>query len=137
MLKLAGAAYLVYVGVTTLWRTRPTPRPGRDPAQPPEPTSLAGSYRQGLLSNLLNPKVGVFYTTLLPQFVEPGQSVLVWTSVLAGLHLVIGVLWLVFYAWLVARLRAVVVRPRVRRALDRVTGVVLVGFGLRVAREAR
>jgi RhtB (resistance to homoserine/threonine) family protein len=131
VLKLAGAAYLIYLGVTTLWRTRREPAgPGADGV--PERT-FGGLYRQGLLSNLLNPKVGVFYTTFLPQFVEPGGSVLAWTSLLAGIHIATGVVWLVFFAWLVARVRATVARPRVRRALDRVTGCVLVGFGLRVA----
>jgi threonine/homoserine/homoserine lactone efflux protein len=59
--------------------------------------------------------------------------VLAWTSLLAGIHIATGVVWLVFFAWLVARVRGAVGRPRVRRALDRVTGCVLVAFGLRVA----
>ena len=135
VLKLAGAAYLVYLGVTTLWRARQS-APAADDAGRELP-AFGGLFRQGLLSNLLNPKVGVFYTTFLPQFVEPGESVLAWTTLLAGIHIATGVVWLVFYAWLVARVRDVVGRPRVRVALDRVTGTVLVAFGLRVASGTR
>jgi threonine/homoserine/homoserine lactone efflux protein len=135
VLKLAGAAYLIFLGVTTLWRVRGAGAAGHAAGGPP--LSFGGLYRQGLLSNLLNPKIGVFYTTLLPQFVEPGRSVLAWTLLLASIHLATGVVWLAFYAWLVARMRAVVGRPRVRRSLECVTGTILVALGLRVAREAR
>jgi threonine/homoserine/homoserine lactone efflux protein len=133
-LRLAGAAYLVVLGATTLWRSRGGRRSGApEHAAPP---GRGGLYRQGLLNNLLNPKIGVFYTTFLPQFVAPGRSVLAWTLLLAAIHIATGVVWLAFYAWLVARARAVVGRPRVRRALDRVTGTVLVALGVRVARES-
>jgi RhtB (resistance to homoserine/threonine) family protein len=130
VLKLAGAAYLIYLGVSTLWRSRPAARAAAHAAPA---LAFRGLYRQGLLSNLTNPKVGVFYTTFLPQFVEPGQSVLLWTSLLAAIHIAMSVVWLVFFAWLVARARDAVARPRVRRVLDRVTGTVLVALGLRVA----
>jgi threonine/homoserine/homoserine lactone efflux protein len=132
-LKLAGAAYLIVLGATTLWRSRAR---RAAPAEHPLP-GRGGLYRQGLLNNLLNPKIGIFYTTFLPQFIAPGRSVLGWTLGLAAIHIATGVVWLAFYAWLVARARMVVGRPRVRRTLDRVTGAVLVGLGLRVAREAR
>ena len=134
-LKLAGAAYLIFLGAATLWRSRGGRSPEREHAVPVP--SFGGLYRQGLLNNLLNPKIGVFYTTFLPQFVAPGRSVLGWTLLLAAIHIATGVVWLAFYAWLVARARAVVGRPRVRRTLDRLTGTVLVGLGIRVARESR
>ena len=94
-------------------------------------------YRQGLASNLLNPKVGVLYATLLPQFVEPGRSVLAWTLLLAAIHLSISIVWLTVYSWLVARARETLTKPRVRRAFERVTGSVLVALGVRLAFERR
>jgi RhtB (resistance to homoserine/threonine) family protein len=131
VLKLAGAAYLIYLGLTSFRRRPEEPEAAR-------PSAAFGSpYRQGLLSNLLNPKVGVFYATFLPQFVEPGGSVLAWTMLLAGIHMAISIAWLAFYSWLVARVRTVLSRPAIRRALDRVTGTVLVGLGLRLALERR
>jgi threonine/homoserine/homoserine lactone efflux protein len=121
--RLLGAAYLVYLGLQTLLR--------RGEVRPGVGGSSRRAFRQGLLSNLGNPKMAVFFTSLLPQF---GSSF----SALVALGLVfcsLTFLWLSGYAWAVARAGDVLRRPRIRRALDRVTGVVLVGFGLRLAAE--
>jgi len=136
-LKLLGAAYLVYLGAITLWRSRNLFEEVPELASAQPSTGSGHHYRQGLFSNLLNAKVGVFYATFLPQFIAPGQSVALWVTMLAALHLAISVAWLAFFAWFVAKVRGSVSRPRVRQALDRVTGVVLVGFGLRLARASR
>lgn len=134
VLKLIGAAYLLYLGAITLWQSRHGLAHAELTAQP----AITGrdQFRQGLLSNLSNPKVGIFYATLLPQFVEPGHSVIGWTSTLAAIHLAISAVWLVLFTLLVAQTRRTLTRPRVRVALERVTGTVLVGFGLKVARDA-
>ena len=138
ILKIAGAAYLLYLGVMTLWRTRRSePAPDHTNEPPRVTRSFSEHYRQGLLSNLLNAKVGIFYTTFLPQFVEPGDSIAVWVPLLAAIHIAMGVVWLAFYAWLVATVRSAVAKPAARRLLDRITGTVLVAFGLRLARDAR
>jgi threonine/homoserine/homoserine lactone efflux protein len=121
--RLAGAAYLVYLGLQTLLR--------RGAAPPVAGGSARRALRQGLLSNLGNPKMAVFFTSLLPQF---GSSF----AALVALGLAfcsLTFLWLSCYAWAVARAGDVLRRPRIRRALDRVTGVVLVVFGLRLAAE--
>jgi threonine/homoserine/homoserine lactone efflux protein len=121
--RLAGAAYLVYLGLQTLLR--------RGHVEPRAGGSARRALRQGLLSNLGNPKMAVFFTSLLPQF---GSSF----AALVALGLAfcsLTFLWLSGYAWGVARAGDVLRRPRIRRALDRVTGVVLVAFGLRLAAE--
>ena len=121
--RLLGAAYLAYLGLQTLLR--------RGEAPPGAGGSSRRAFRQGLLSNLGNPKMAVFFTSLLPQF---GSSF----SALVALGLVfcsLTFLWLSGYAWAVARAGDVLRRPRIRRALDRVTGIVLVAFGLRLAAE--
>jgi threonine/homoserine/homoserine lactone efflux protein len=123
--RLLGAAYLVYLGLQTLLR-RGEVRLGAG-------GSPRRSFRQGLLSNLGNPKMAVFFTSLLPQF---GSSF----SALVALGLAfcsLTFLWLSGYAWAVARAGDVLRRPGIRRALDRVTGAVLVAFGLRLAAESR
>jgi threonine/homoserine/homoserine lactone efflux protein len=134
VLRLAGAAYLVYLGTRTLLsagRAAGDPVRGGDRA-PAGPTAWA-SYRTGLVSNLLNPKIGVFYVTFLPQFVPPGAPVLGVTLLLAVIHVLQGVLWLSFVAWLATGSRLALDRPRVGSAVERLTGVVLVGLGARLA----
>jgi threonine/homoserine/homoserine lactone efflux protein len=131
--KLAGALYLVTLGVTSLWRAMaPAPQP---PTEAASPTSRGTRwvFAQGLLSNLLNPKVALFYLTLLPQFVRPGDDVLARSLLLAGVHVAIGLGWLFAYAYFLGRLSLVLRRPRVHRCLDGVTGAVLVGLGGRLA----
>ena len=133
VVRLAGAAYLGYLGIRAIVeavRDRGGPADPDDVAQP-----VGRPYRQGLFTNLLNPKVGLFYTTLVPQIVDPGDPVLL-VSIAVGLaHITIGMAWLTMLAVLVDRAGDVLRRPRVRRALAGATGVVLVGFGLRVAAD--
>jgi threonine/homoserine/homoserine lactone efflux protein len=86
---------------------------------------------------VLNPKIAVFYTTLLPQFISPGQSVLARSLLLAATHAGLSLVWLASYAELVGRAQAFMHRPVVRRVLDRVTGLVLVALGVRLAFERR
>jgi threonine/homoserine/homoserine lactone efflux protein len=128
-LRLVGAAYLVFLGSQALlgaFRSRPSaPEAGsRAPA-------LTGAYRQGLLSNLGNAKMAVFFTSLLPQF-----GTTFWTMLPLGLCFAAMTLgWLSAYAIAVAKAANVLRRPVVRRVLDAVTGTVLVAFGLRLAAE--
>src|SRR5207244_13265858 len=86
------------------------------------------AFVRGFLSNVLNPKVALFYLTLLPQFVRPEDNVLARSPVLAGVHVVIGLVWLVSYAYFFSRVSDVLRRPRLRRALAGVAGAVLLGF---------
>jgi len=131
VLQLGGAAYLVVLGLQTLWRTRQAaPDRGEDGDRAERRTT---AFRQGLLTNVLNPKIAVFYGTLLPQFLSPGDPALAISLVLAGIHVAFGLAWLTTYAWLVTRAGDVLRRPRARRALDRLTGTVLVALGLRIA----
>ena len=122
--KLAGAAYLVYLGVQTLLRRG---------AEVPALGGASGerAFRQGLLSNLGNPKMAVFFLSLLPQFAASFPAALLLGLVFCSLTFA----WLMGYAFAVARAGDVLRRPRIRRALDRVTGAVLVGLGLRLAAE--
>jgi threonine/homoserine/homoserine lactone efflux protein len=130
--KLCGAAYLVFLGAQMLLaalRRRPH-------ASGPQPrgATAGGSFRQGLISNLGNPKMAVFFTSLLPQF--GGTSF----PALLGLGLVFCAMtfvWLAGYGIAVAKAGDVLRRPSVRQALDAVTGTVLVAFGARLAAETR
>jgi RhtB (resistance to homoserine/threonine) family protein len=134
-LRLVGAAYLVWLGVQSLLAAR------RGVAAP-APAASAGErrrspFRQGLLTNLFNPKIAVFYSTFLPQFIAPGDPVVPLSLALAGVHIALGVAWLSLYAWLLDRAVTAFKGSRLRRTLDAVTGTVLVGLGLRLAAERR
>jgi threonine/homoserine/homoserine lactone efflux protein len=125
-LRLAGAAYLVFLGLQALLAA--VRRRSHEPRPAPEATR-GSSLRQGLVSNLANPKMAVFFTSLLPQFGTAFTTLLalgLCFSLLTGL-------WLAAYAVAAARARRLLARERFRRAVDAVTGVVLVTLGLRVA----
>src|SRR5439155_3061140 len=132
VIKLGGALYLVYLGAQALRSAR---RAHAETTVIRSPLGTAGAFRQGLVSNLLNPKIAVFFTSLLPQFVSHGT--LPALLVLGALFNTMGVLWLTSYALLAARGRVFLQRPRVKGALDYLSGIVLVGLGLRLALERR
>jgi RhtB (resistance to homoserine/threonine) family protein len=133
-IKLAGAAYLIYLGVQAL-RSSGAHAAERLPAAG-GPVRRVG-FRQGVVSNLLNPKIAVFFTSLLPQFVGTDGSTAARLLLLGALFNVMGIVWLSAYALAVTRARALFGRPRVRRAIERASGVVLIGLGVRLAVESR
>jgi threonine/homoserine/homoserine lactone efflux protein len=131
-LKLAGAAYLVLLGAQAL---RDAVR-GHPPQAHGEPARPNG-FRQGLISNLGNPKMAVFFTGLLPQFAPPGGGAFLTMLALGVVFAGLTLAWLTLYAFAVERARGALARPGVRRALDAVTGTALIALGLRVAAERR
>ncbi|MGK9168247.1 LysE family translocator [Inquilinus limosus] len=137
--KYAGAAYLVWLGLHALRAAWRADRAG-DPAAAARPARRLGrgaAFRQGLVSDLGNPKMAVFFASLLPQFVPAGQPA--FTAFLA-LGLVFSLMtfaWLAAYAVAVAKAGDVLRRPRIRRAIEGVTGALLVALGLRIAAEQR
>ena len=125
---------MVYLGLQAL-RSARADRVESQPIARLAPSSRL-AFRQGLVSNILNPKIAVFFTSLLPQFVGTHGSA--GNLLLLGLLFnAMGVGWLICYATAVARGRNVLVRPRVKRTLDRISGLVLVGLGTRLALENR
>jgi len=132
-LKILGAAYLAYLGLRTLIESRAAP--GDLLAGVPPAAPAHAVFRQGFLSAISNPKLGVFFVTFLPQFVLPGQAVLPRLLQLGVIFAVIGWSWMNVYGLLITRLRDVITAPRVRQWMQRVTGVVLLGFGARLALE--
>jgi RhtB (resistance to homoserine/threonine) family protein len=138
VLKLIGALYLIWLGVQALRAA------GHEPSlESPEEGSrrspLGGfaGFRQGFLSDLANPKIGVFFTSLLPQFIAPGHAHLLGFLVLGAIFVAMTLVWLLAYTLVAARAAQTLLRPRVRAVMDRATGVVLIGIGLRLATERR
>ena len=134
-LKLAGAAYLVFLGAQSLYaaarRHKRTRTLGRG-----SPIAPRRALRQGAISNLGNPKMAVFFASLLPQFTPTGTTSFTWLLAFGLLFCGLTLAWLTLYAVAVARLRPLLAGPA-RRALDAATGVVLIVFGARLASEQR
>jgi threonine/homoserine/homoserine lactone efflux protein len=135
--KLAGAAYLIFLGIQSLWLAfRRAPAEGAAPAREgSRRLRPAVAYRQGLVSDLANPKMAAFFTSLLPQF-APGEGGAFFVLLALGLlFCLLTFAWLAFYAVVAAKLGELLRRDRVRRAVEAVTGALLVGLGVRVALE--
>ncbi|MGI8588204.1 MAG: LysE family translocator [Chloroflexia bacterium] len=138
--KLVGAAYLIFLGVRSLLEARRMPSGQRSAVsdqqlvsgkrQPADRHVARGCFMQGLLTNVLNPKVALFYLTFLPQFISPGEPVLQKSLLLAGVHICMGLAWLSAYAYLLSRISAVMLRPTVKRRLEQVTGGMLLALGI-------
>ncbi|MHB1005288.1 MAG: LysE family translocator [Chloroflexota bacterium] len=136
--KTLGAGYLGYIGIQSLrgsgaHATLPegpgaVVRAGNDPG-------VGVSFRQGLLTNLLNPKIALFYLTLLPQFISPGDPVLAKSLLLASIHIGFGLVWMSAYAYFIVRLSDLFLRPSTRLLMERATGALLIALALRLAAE--
>ena len=135
-LRLAGGAYLVYLGVRALWAAVRGDGDGSGIARG-RAVPWRVSLRQGVLSNLSNPKIAVFFTSFLPQFVPDGNGTFFQLLALGLIFCVMTFVWLVGYVLVVVRVGDVLRRGRIHRALEAATGTFLVGFGLRLATERR
>jgi threonine/homoserine/homoserine lactone efflux protein len=93
----------------------------------------ARCFREGLLTNVLNPKVAVFYLALLPQFIGPTDPVLLKSLLLAAIHFLEGILWFAIVVYFVDRSRRFFMKPNLRRWLDTICGTLLIGLGVRLA----
>jgi threonine/homoserine/homoserine lactone efflux protein len=138
-LRIVGAVYLVWLGVQSL-RARavgvdPLLSTGTDATLPGGRHRHAASYGAGLATDLLNPKVGVFFVTFLPGFVPHGQPVGLVSALLGGIFIALTALYFAALLVVAGHVTGWMNDPRVRRRLERVTGVILIGFGLRLAVE--
>lgn len=134
IIKFCGAAYLLWLG-TQMWRHKPQP----DATTPNEAsgsiTAAGGTrtaFRRGFASNMLNPKVGVFYISFLPQFIPAHVCVPAFSMLLTGINLGLEIIWFSALIALTVPLGHILARPEVKCAMDRVTGTILIGFGLRL-----
>jgi len=132
VLRLVGAGYLVWLGGRILWRL--VRRPAEAAAgSSPSPGGAWRSARTGLLTNLLNPKVGAFYVSVLPQFLPPGTPALGMGVLLALVHAALSLVWFAVLVLGAVAARRWLQRPGVSRTVEGVTGVALLGLGLRLA----
>lgn len=133
IVRIAGAAYLLWLGVSALWRTFRR-RPATGDLDAPVAPGWFAAFRTGMGTNLLNPKVGVFYMSLLPQFL-PKDDAATWGVLLVAIHLAVTFVWFPLLIWAAARARALLLRDRVRRWLDRATATVLIALGIKLVTD--
>lgn len=135
LLKALGAAYLIWLGVMSLSHCRRGQalviRAGVGYAH--NSLRMGRSFREGLLSNLLNPKTALFYLAFLPQFIDPEAAALPQALFLAGLHFILAMLWQSLLAVMVSRARDWLARPRVGQLFHGLTGGILIAIGARLA----
>jgi threonine/homoserine/homoserine lactone efflux protein len=137
--RIGGGAYLIYLGARSLYEAARSAR-WRDAAEDRPPAQRLASrsaFTQGLASDLSNPKMAAFFTSLLPQFATPGDGAFANLMLLGALFCLMTLAWLTLYAFAVARAGDFLQRRNVRRALEGVMGAALIALGLRIAAEHR
>jgi threonine/homoserine/homoserine lactone efflux protein len=128
VLKYCGAGYLAWLGINMLLRPRQALAPASADGQ-----RAANWFLKGMMGNLLNPKVGIFYVSFLPQFIPQGQPLVAWTFGLVSIHVLLGLLWAMLLIGATRPLAGLLRRDKVIQWMDRATGLVFVLFAARLA----
>ncbi|WEZ06895.1 LysE family translocator [Priestia flexa] len=130
IVKYVGAIYLIYLGVSSFMtrKKQETEENLKDQIKPGQ-----SAFKQGLLSNVLNPKVAMFFLTFLPQFVTPGSSSIQQLLMMGVIYTFLSISWFFVYVFFINYLRSWLLSTKVQRAMDRATGLVLIGFGVKLA----
>jgi RhtB (resistance to homoserine/threonine) family protein len=132
--KYFGAAYLVFLGIKTLWALKLNKM--ADTEIPAESKYEGKScFKQGFLTNLLNPKVAVFFLTFLPQFVNSGSQQFVPFLIMGITYTLLTAVWFFFYIYLLNQIRTFMKKPKTQSVMEGITGTVLIGFGIKLALE--
>ncbi len=135
IVKYVGAIYLIYLGVSSFLTHKSKKNTGVE--QKKQSYSKVSAFKQGALSNILNPKVAMFFITFLPQFVQPGTST-TWQLITMGIvYTLLSISWFFVYVFFIHFMREWLLSAKVQKAMDRITGVVLIGFGLKLALAKR
>ena len=137
VMKIAGALYLCWLGGQMLWAAFRKDKAFDASRVEIRQTTLIGWFNRGLFTNLLNPKIGVFYMSFLPQFMVEGMNPVAWSALLAGIHVAMGVPWFGAIVLATRPISQLLRKPIVTKVMDGVTGAVLVGFGLKLFFDER
>ena len=141
-IRLAGAAYLTLLGLESLWRALgargDNPSTDTRPRRGGAVAATGGArFTEGLVTNILNPSILMFYVSYVPQFVRPGEPYFVTFMMLASIHITMAFMWLAFYGTSVGSLGEVLGRPRVKRTIEALTGMALIYLAWRLGFAAR
>ena len=133
--KYVGAVYLIYLGVKSLWTLRNKEKAEITETVAKNKHKNKSSFKQGFLTNLLNPKIAVFFLTFLPQFVNPGSHTIIPFLILGITYIVLTVVWYLFYIYLLNQISAFMKKPKTQKVIEGITGTILIGFGIKLALE--
>lgn len=133
--KYVGAVYLVYLGIKTLWGLKNNQADNGTVVPAKSSYESHSCFKQGFLTNLLNPKVAVFFLTFLPQFVDPGNKTFLPFLIMGITYTVLTALWCIFYIYLLNQISTFMKKPRTQAIFEGLTGTVLIGFGIKLALE--
>ncbi|MDQ0243295.1 RhtB (resistance to homoserine/threonine) family protein [Bacillus fengqiuensis] len=133
IVKYVGAVYLVYLGVSSFWASNK--KQAIEGEHLHQSSEKGSSFRQGLLSNILNPKVAMFFLTFLPQFVTSGENTTQQLIMMGVVYTVLSITWFFIYVYFINHMREWLLSPKVQKWMDKATGLVLIGFGLKLALE--
>lgn len=134
--KYVGAFYLIYLGIMSLWAIKKKGIAIEDNKSEKKNASLS-AFRQGFLTNVLNPKVAVFFLTFLPQFLEPGSNTFLQFLIMGLTYAALTLIWFLMYVYLIHSINVWMKKPSVQRAIQGISGIVLLSFGIKLALERR
>ncbi|MDR4984754.1 LysE family translocator [Bacillus cereus] len=133
--KYVGALYLIYIGIKALLAVRNKEGVNTNDVAISNDNKHTSCFRQGFLTNLLNPKIAVFFLTFLPQFLNPSHNTFIQLLVMGLTYLILTVIWFAFYIFLIDKISAFMKKPGTQRYIQGLTGIVLIGFGIKLAFE--
>jgi RhtB (resistance to homoserine/threonine) family protein len=133
--KYVGAVYLIYLGVKTLWSLKKREEAASVEMNTDKQFVNTSCFKQGFLTNILNPKVAVFFLTFLPQFVDPGSNTFIPFLIMGITYTVLTSVWFLLYVYLINQISAFMKRPKAQNMIEGITGTILIGFGIKLALE--
>jgi RhtB (resistance to homoserine/threonine) family protein len=133
--KYIGALYLIYLGIKSLWGLRKKDQEEILETNTKSKYGNKSCFKQGFLTNLLNPKVAVFFLTFLPQFVETDRNTFIPFLLMGITYAVLTAVWFIFYVFLLNKISSFMKKPKTQKIIEGITGTILIGFGIKLALE--
>ncbi|SDM66766.1 resistance to homoserine/threonine (RhtB) family protein [Fictibacillus solisalsi] len=133
--KYVGAVYLIYLGVKNLWSLRKKEEAASVEMNTENQFENTSFFKLGFLTNILNPKVAVFFLTFFPQFVDSGSNTFLPFFIMGITYTVLTAIWFLFYVYLLNQISTFMRRPKAQNIIEGITGSILIGFGIKLALE--
>ncbi len=136
VIRYLGAIYLIYLGLTSFIKKKKTPIDIHNQPEETVKVKAGSAYKQGLISNILNPKVALFFLTFLPQFVIPSYNASLQFVIMGSIYGLFTIIWYTILVYLLAYIRKWLLSPKVQGAIDKVTGLALLAFGINILMDS-